>query len=90
MLVNSPAHRYRTVRRLGIPDSQIILMLGDDAACNSRNPFPGAVYANADKGYDLYDDAIEVDYKGDEVSVENFLRVLSGTSVATASSRQSR
>ena len=25
---------YRTVKRLGIPDSHIILMLADDAACN--------------------------------------------------------
>ena len=32
---------YRTVKRLGIPDSQIILMLPDDMACNPRNSFPG-------------------------------------------------
>jgi hypothetical protein len=31
---------YRTVRRLGIPDSNIILMLADDVACNPRNPYP--------------------------------------------------
>lgn len=31
---------YRTVRRLGIPDSNIILMLADDVACNARNPYP--------------------------------------------------
>lgn len=28
---------YRTVKRLGIPDSNIVLMLSDDVACNSRN-----------------------------------------------------
>jgi GPI-anchor transamidase subunit K len=27
--------------RLGIPDSNIILMLPDDIACNPRNPHPG-------------------------------------------------
>ncbi|CAK8674982.1 unnamed protein product [Clavelina lepadiformis] len=32
---------YRSVKRLGIPDSQIILMLADDMACNPRNPRPG-------------------------------------------------
>ena len=32
---------YRTVKRLGIPDSNIILMLADDASCNTRNKFPG-------------------------------------------------
>ena len=28
---------YHTVKRLGIPDSQIILMLADDMPCNARN-----------------------------------------------------
>ncbi|GAA6049029.1 hypothetical protein NBRC10513_003209 [Rhodotorula toruloides] len=69
---------YRTVKRLGIPDSQIILMLADDAACNPRNPFAGTVYSNADRKTDLYGDRIEVDYKGEEVNVETFLRLLSG------------
>ncbi|KAF7288185.1 GPI-anchor transamidase [Mycena chlorophos] len=69
---------YRTVKRLGIPDSNIILMLADDAACNARNRFPGSVYANPGRGLDLYGSSIEVDYRGYEVTVENFLRVLTG------------
>ncbi|KAK7044918.1 GPI-anchor transamidase [Favolaschia claudopus] len=69
---------YRTVKRLGIPDSNIILMLADDAACNARNRFPGSVYANPGRGLDLYGDNIEVDYRGYEVTVENFIRVLTG------------
>ncbi|KAJ6487626.1 glycosylphosphatidylinositol anchor biosynthesis protein [Mycena sanguinolenta] len=69
---------YRTVKRLGIPDSNIILMLADDAACNARNSFPGSVYANPGRGLDLYGDNIEVDYRGYEVTVENFIRVLTG------------
>ena len=28
---------YRTIKRLGIPDSNIILMLADDVSCNPRN-----------------------------------------------------
>ena len=78
--------RYRTVKRLGIPDSNIILMLADDAACNSRNKFPGSVYANAGRHLDLYGDNIEVDYRGYEVTVENFLRVLTGTHFISVSS----
>ncbi|KAI0773063.1 peptidase C13 family-domain-containing protein, partial [Trametes elegans] len=69
---------YRTVKRLGIPDSNIILMLADDAACNPRNKFPGCVYSSSAKTLDLYGDNIEVDYRGYEVTVENFLRVLTG------------
>jgi glycosylphosphatidylinositol transamidase (GPIT) subunit GPI8 len=67
---------YRTVKRLGIPDSQIILMLPDDMACNPRNAFPGTVFNNADRALDLYGDNIEVDYRGYEVTVENFIRLL--------------
>ncbi|KAL9016954.1 MAG: hypothetical protein Q9185_005693 [Variospora sp. 1 TL-2023] len=67
---------YRTVKRLGIPDSQIILMLPDDMACNPRNAFPGTVYNNADRALDLYGDNIEVDYRGYEVTVESFMRLL--------------
>ena len=71
--------RYRTVKRLGIPDSNIILMLADDTACNARNHFPGAVYANSGRRLDLYGDNIEVDYRGYEVTVENFIRLMTGT-----------
>jgi phosphatidylinositol glycan class K len=53
-------------------------MLADDAACNARNKFPGSVYANPGGGLDLYGDNIEVDYRGYEVTVENFIRVLTG------------
>ncbi|KAK6456750.1 peptidase C13 family-domain-containing protein [Scheffersomyces xylosifermentans] len=67
---------YRTVKRLGIPDSQIILMLSDDIACNARNAFPGTVFNNMDQALDLYGDSIEVDYRGYEVTVENFIRLL--------------
>ncbi|EDO00130.1 hypothetical protein SS1G_02990 [Sclerotinia sclerotiorum 1980 UF-70] len=45
-------------------------------ACNPRNAFPGTVYSNADRAVDLYGDNIEVDYRGYEVTVENFIRLL--------------
>ncbi len=67
------------MKRLGIPDSNIILMLADDAACNSRNHFPGCVFANRGHALDLYGENIEVDYRGYEVTVENFIRLLTGT-----------
>ncbi|KAG1805337.1 peptidase C13 family-domain-containing protein [Suillus subaureus] len=69
---------YRTVKRLGIPDSNIILMLADDVACNARNKFAGSVYAEAGRHLDLYGENIEVDYRGYEVTVENFIRLLTG------------
>lgn len=69
---------YRTVKRLGIPDERIILMLADDMACNSRNNYPAQVFNNENHQLNLYGDNVEVDYRGYEVTVENFLRVLTG------------
>ena len=69
---------YHTVKRLGIPDSNIILMLADDVACNSRNTFPASVFNNNKRVLDLYGSNVEVDYRGYEVTVENFIRVLTG------------
>jgi phosphatidylinositol glycan class K len=67
---------YRTVKRLGIPDSHIILMLADDMACNPRNVAAGQIYGNENHELDLYGDNIEVDYRGYEVTPESVLRVL--------------
>eukprot|EP00897_Mesotaenium_endlicherianum_P009218 jgi/Mesen1/8324/ME000457S07524 len=84
-----------TVRRLGIPDDHIILMLGDDVACNARNAHPGQVFYGEDHRLDTYGDNVEVagtltdmpaacgggcqvDYRGAEVTVESFLRLLAG------------
>lgn len=69
---------YRTVKRLGIPDERIILMLADDIACNPRNKYPAKVFNNENHKINLYGDNVEVDYRGYEVTVENLLRVLTG------------
>ncbi|CAE7257985.1 GPI8 [Symbiodinium natans] len=69
---------YHTVKRLGIPDSQIILMMAEDVPCNSRNARPGTVFNEKQHRLNLYGEEVEVDYRGDEVSVENFLRLLTG------------
>ena len=69
---------YRSIKRLGIDDSHIILMLADDMACDPRNPWPGTIFNNAHHHINVYGDDAEVDYRGDEVTVENFIRLLTG------------
>jgi len=54
---------YRSVKRLGIPDSQIILMVADDMACNPRNPHPATVFNNANQQINVYGDDVEVSVK---------------------------
>ena len=66
---------YRTVKRLGIPDSRIILMLADDMA-QSAQRLPGAIFGNVKHEVDLYGENVEVDYRGYEVTPENLIRVL--------------
>ncbi|KAF1795336.1 GPI-anchor transamidase [Phytophthora cactorum] len=92
---------YHSVKRLGIPDSQIILMLADQMPCNARNCFPGQVFNSRTQKINLVDGKhttsltnpadlsvnptirsygknVEVDYRGSEVSVANFITVLTG------------
>eukprot|EP01026_Neomeris_dumetosa_P058387 TRINITY_DN5434_c0_g1_i11.p1 TRINITY_DN5434_c0_g1~~TRINITY_DN5434_c0_g1_i11.p1 ORF type:complete len:231 (-),score=13.96 TRINITY_DN5434_c0_g1_i11:172-864(-) len=69
---------YRTVKRLGIPDSNIILMIAEDIACNPRNIYPGSVFNSEEHDLDLYGLSVEVDYRGAEVTVQNFIRILVG------------
>ena len=51
---------FRTVKRLGIPDERIILMLADDMACNPRNSYPAQVFNNENHQLNLYGDNVEV------------------------------
>ncbi len=67
---------YYLVKQLGIPDSNIILMLADDMPCNARNPFPGQVFHDLSHSLNIYGEEVEVDYRGGDVTVENFLRLL--------------
>ena len=69
---------YRTVRRMGIPDDRIVLMLGDDAACSPRSRYPGQVFNGESHALDVYGANVEVDYRGHEVTVESLVRVLTG------------
>ncbi|ETP46639.1 hypothetical protein F442_07133 [Phytophthora nicotianae P10297] len=69
---------YHSVKCLGIPDSQIILMLADQMPCNARNCFPGQVFNSRTQKINLYGKNVEVDYRGSEVSVANFITVLTG------------
>lgn len=52
----------RTVKRLGIPDERIILMLADDMACNARNEYPAQVFNNENHKLNLYGDNVEVNF----------------------------
>ncbi|VDP68843.1 unnamed protein product [Schistosoma curassoni] len=53
-------------------------MVADDASCSSRNPRPATIFNNPYSRVNLYGEEIEIDYRGYEVTVENFIRILTG------------
>lgn len=68
---------YQLCKSNGIPDENIILMLADELPTNARNPLKNSMTANGGRT-NLYSDDIEIDYRGDEVTVDNLVRALLG------------
>lgn len=68
---------YQLLKRGGMTDDSIVLMLADDIPCNMRNPYRGKIFPRGTNGGDLMEGA-EVDYSGTDVTVDAFLRVLLG------------
>merc|ERR1719326_1759634 len=62
-------------------------MAYDDIASNSQNPFPGKLFnkptAAGTPGVDVYE-GCTIDYKGADVTPENFEKVLTGTASGKA------
>ncbi|VVC37946.1 Peptidase C13, legumain [Cinara cedri] len=69
-------HAYQIVVQNEIPKDQIITMIYDDIAYNPENPRPGVII-NQPNGTDVYS-GVEIDYKGENVTSANFLRVITG------------
>ncbi|KAJ1373475.1 hypothetical protein KIN20_035881 [Parelaphostrongylus tenuis] len=70
------AHAYHTLRRHGVLEQNIVVMMYDDIAFNKLNPYPGKVF-NRPHGDDLYK-GLKIDYKNSSVNPENFLNILKG------------
>lgn len=73
-------HAYQVMRAKGIPAENIITMMYDDVATSESNPFPGKLFnkPSEGEGYDVYE-GCEIDYRGEDVTPENFIAVLTGT-----------
>merc|ERR1712054_373670 len=64
----------------GIKEDHIIMFAYDDIANNPSNPFPGKLYNKPDPtgpGVDVYE-GCNIDYKGADVTPQNFMDVLTG------------
>lgn len=72
-------HAYHVLHGHGIPDENIVVMMYDDIANNSANPYPGKLY-NKPHGKDVYA-GVPKDYVGRDVTPDNFLKIMQGTSM---------
>lgn len=69
---------YHILKDRRYPDDRIILMLGENYACDPRNRFKGTIYNNMAKQTNLYRCDTKVDFTGYEVTVRNTLEILEG------------
>jgi len=75
-------HAYQSLISYGFEKDNIITFAYDDIASDPENPFPGKVFNKPSDGpgKDVYD-GIEIDYKGKDVTSDNFLAVLKGSDI---------
>ena len=79
---------YQLLRNQGFPDDHIVLMIADEYGVNPRNPVKNRIYNTARDGptttHSFYErpallrDDTQIDYRGEDVTVDNFVRVLTG------------
>jgi len=75
-------HAYQTLIKNGFEKDNIVTFAYDDIANDPQNPFPGKVYNKpaTDEGQDVYA-GVQIDYKGKDVTPDNFLAVLKGSDI---------
>jgi hypothetical protein len=68
--------QYQLLRRAGVPDDRIILIVADDLAHAPENPSPGTVQ-QSEGGPNLYD-AVSIDYDLDDLNADDVVDILAG------------
>lgn len=78
------AHAYFTLNKRDFNMSNVVVMMYDDVARNHENPFKGQLFNRPDSTLNVYK-GIKIDYKADDVTVQNFNNVLLGNITANSS-----
>eukprot|EP00771_Trimastix_marina_P000620 gnl/Trimastix_PCT/164.p1 GENE.gnl/Trimastix_PCT/164~~gnl/Trimastix_PCT/164.p1 ORF type:complete len:404 (-),score=155.89 gnl/Trimastix_PCT/164:121-1332(-) len=78
------SHAYDMLtKKGGFPADHVIIMMEDDIAYNSANPKQGNII-HQPSGPNVYPGSDKIDYKGEDVTAENFLSILKGDKEAMA------
>lgn len=72
---------YQVLISKGFPKENIVVMVDDNFENGDDNPTPGTLF-NTPDAIDVYS-TCNIDYRGDDVSPDNFMAVLRGDSAAT-------
>lgn len=75
---NNALSIYNILKKNGFDDENIVLMIADEFAGNPRNPFKNQMYANGVNSESWFHEDTEIDYRGDDVTVDNLRRVFLG------------
>jgi ABC-type branched-subunit amino acid transport system substrate-binding protein/glycosylphosphatidylinositol transamidase (GPIT) subunit GPI8 len=70
---------YHSLKRNGVKDDRIILILADDIAFNKKNIPPGSIKHYA-SGQNLYENT-EIDYRGQKVNLNTLEKIMLGDKV---------
>ncbi|KAH7697696.1 legumain 2, partial [Aphelenchoides avenae] len=73
----SVLHAYHVLLERAVDPEHIVTIMWDDVADSPNNPFPGKIFNTPDMSTDVYKGA-RIDYKGEDVTVNNILNVLAG------------
>ncbi|KAI6231484.1 Legumain [Aphelenchoides besseyi] len=73
-------HAYHVLINHGVKPENVILMSYDDVAQDESNPLRGKLFNNP-TGHDVYE-GCKIDYRGEDVTAENFMTILKGNSSA--------
>jgi phosphatidylinositol glycan class K len=68
---------YQELKRLGWPDSRILLLIAEDVTLHPHNPFSPSIllpFSERTRSHRFFD--IEIDYVGNEVSGETLMRLM--------------
>jgi legumain len=82
-------HSYKILVDNGVHPDRIITLAYDDIANSSQNPFKGKVFNKPDPkglGVDVYA-GCNIDYKGNQVTPETFLDVITGKDITYGSKK---
>uniref|UniRef100_A0A8B9HR67 Legumain n=1 Tax=Astyanax mexicanus TaxID=7994 RepID=A0A8B9HR67_ASTMX len=65
-------HAYQIVHKNGIPDEQVVVMMYDDIAYNTENPYQGNII-NEPNGPNVYPGVLK-DYTGERTNLIHLIR----------------